>query len=385
MTRAIVQIGGPFAALLLLVAAFFAYEPLRKPFGGTPPPIEELTVERTVLDENGIALRVRAGGTEPVSIAQVQVDSAYWRFTQDPPGALPRLSGAWISIPYPWVEGETHKIVFITRTGLTFEHEIEVAWPTPKVDAEALGRLTLAGLFLGVLPVALGMLFYPALKSGGAVAFQFAMALTVGLLAFLLVDTLSSALEIAGRAAPGLKSALLVWIIAALACLLLWGLTRWRGQEFTPLGLAASIAFAIGVHNLGEGLAVGSAFATGAAALGGFLLLGFTLHNVTEGVGIIAPLLERRPQLSILAGLACLAGLPAVLGLWLGAFAYTNHWAAFALALGVGAILQVIIEVGLLLRRQIGQQSQSRAYPVVFGGLILGVAMMYLTGLLVEI
>jgi zinc transporter, ZIP family len=92
-----------------------------------------------------------------------------------------------------------------------------------------------------------------------------------------------------------------------LSCLLLWGLTRWRGQDFTPLGLAASIAFAIGVHNLGEGLAVGSAFATGAAALGGFLLLGFTLHNVTEGVGIIAPLLERRPQLSILAGLACLA------------------------------------------------------------------------------
>jgi ZIP family zinc transporter len=108
---------------------------------------------------------------------------------------LPRLSGAWISIPYPWVEGETHKIVFVTRTGLTFEHEIEVAWPTPKVDAEALGRLTLAGLFLGVLPVALGMLFYPALKSGGTVAFQFAMALTVGLLAFLLIDTLSSALE----------------------------------------------------------------------------------------------------------------------------------------------------------------------------------------------
>jgi zinc transporter, ZIP family len=145
MTRAIVQIGGPFAALLLLIAAFFAYEPLRKPFGGTPPPVEELTVERTVLDDSGIALRVRAGGTEPVSIAQVQVDGAYWRFIQDPPGALPRLSGAWISIPYPWVEGETHKVIFVTRTGLTFEHEIEVAWPTPKVDAEALGRLTLAG------------------------------------------------------------------------------------------------------------------------------------------------------------------------------------------------------------------------------------------------
>jgi len=383
MSRAIVQIAGPFAALFLLIAAFFAYEPLRKPFGGEPPPMEELTVERTVLDESGIALQVRAGGTGSVSIAQIQVDGAYWRFAQDPPGALPRLSVAWISIPYPWVEGETHKILFVTRTGITFEHEIEVAWPTPRVDTQSFGRLTLAGLFLGVLPIALGMLFYPALKSGGSIAFQFALALTLGLLAFLLVDTLSNALEIAEKAAPGLKSGLLVWIVAALSSLLLWGLAHWRGEGFTSLGLAASIAFAIGVHNLGEGLAVGSAFATGAAALGGFLLLGFTVHNVTEGIGIVAPLLKRKPSLLVLAGLVCLAGLPAVLGLWLGAFAFTNHWAA--LALGAGAILQVTIEIGLLLRQQIGPKSQSRDYPVILGGLIVGVAIMYLTGLLVEI
>jgi zinc transporter ZupT len=385
MTRTIAQIGGPLAALLLLVAVFFAYEPLRRPFGGTPPPVEKLTVERTVLDENGIALKVRADGTEPVSIAQVQVDGAYWQFAQDPPGAVPRLASAWIKIPYPWVEGETHKILFVTRTGLTFEHEIAVAWPTPKVDATAVWRLTLAGIFLGVVPVALGMLFYPALKSGGKMAFQFAMALTIGLLAFLLVDTLEGALEAAGQAAPGLNSAILVWIVAGLASLLLWGLAHWKGEGFTGIGLATSIAFAIGVHNLGEGLAVGSAFATGAAALGGFLLLGFTLHNVTEGVGIIAPLLERRPSLGILAGLACLAGLPAILGLWLGAFAFSSYWAALALAIGAGAILQVIIEVGLLLWNQIGGGDRTKAYVVIFAGLLVGVALMYFTGLLVQI
>ena len=385
MTRTIAQIGGPLAALLLLVAAFFAYEPLRKPFGGAPPPVEVLTVERTVLDENGIALKVRADGTEPVTIAQVQVDGAFWQFTQDPQGAVPRLASVWVRIPYPWVEGETHKILFVTRTGLTFEHEISVAWPTPKVDAKAIWRLTLAGIFLGVVPVALGMLFYPALKSGGKMAFQFAMALTIGLLAFLLVDTLEGALEAAGQAAPGLKSAILVWIVAGLASLLLWGLAHWKGEGFTPLGLATSIAFAIGVHNLGEGLAVGSAFATGAAALGGYLLLGFTVHNVTEGVGIIAPLLERRPSLAILAGLACLAGLPAISGLWLGAFAFSSYWAALALAIGAGAILQVIIEVGLLLWNQIGGGDRTKAYAVIFSGLLVGVALMYLTGLLVQI
>lgn len=384
MTRAIAQVGGPLAALLLLVAIFFAYEPLRKPFGDAPPPVEVLTVERTVLDENGIALRIRADGTKAVSIAQVQVDGAYWQFTQDPPGALSRLASAWISIPYPWVEGETHKVVFVTRTGLTFEHEIEVAWPTPRVGAKEIGRLTLGGLFVGVLPVALGMLFYPALRSGGALAFKFALALTIGLLAFLLVDMLDEALEIAERAAPGLNSGLLVWVVAGLSCLLLWGFARWGGAPLTGVALATSIALAIGLHNFGEGLAIGSAFASGAAALGGYLLLGFTLHNVTEGIGIVAPLLDRRPRLTLLAGLACLAGLPAVPGMWFGAFAFSSHWAALALALGAGAILQVMIEVGLLLRRELAGDS-TRGYPVTFAGLAAGVALMYATALLVPV
>lgn len=384
MTRTIAQIGGPLAALLLLVAVFFAYEPLRKPFGGAPPPVEVLTVERTVLDENGIALKVRADGTEPVTIAQVQVDGAYWQFTQDPQGAVPRLASAWVRIPYPWVEGETHKILFVTRTGLTFEHEIEVAWPTPQVGMTEIGRLTLGGLFVGVLPVALGMLFYPALRAGGALAFRFALALTIGLLAFLLVDMLEEALEMAGRAAPGLNSALLVWVVAALSCLLLFGLARLGGAPLAGVALATSIAFAIGLHNLGEGLAIGSAFASGAAALGGYLLLGFTLHNVTEGIGIVAPLLDRRPRLTLLVALACLAGLPAVLGMWLGAFAFSSHWAAIALAVGAGAILQVIIEIGLLLRRDLAGNSAS-GYPITFAGLAAGVAVMYVTALLVPV
>lgn len=383
MTRTALQIGGPLTALVLLVALFFTYEPLRRPIGGTPPPVEQLTVERTVMDQNGIHLQVRADGTEPVSIAQVQVDGAYWQFTQDPSGPLRRLAAAWITIPYPWVKGETHHVTFITRTGITFEHEIEVAWPTPQLGAAELGRLTMAGLFLGVLPVALGMLFYPALRAGGAQAFRFAMALTLGLLGFLLVDTLREALEIATGAAPGLRAVLLVWLVSALTFLVLWGIARRSGGPLQGVALATSIAVAIGLHNLGEGLAVGSAFAAGAAALGGFLLLGFTLHNVTEGVGIAAPLLDRRPSIPLLGALALLAGLPAVLGIWMGAFAYASHWAAIALGVGAGAILQVIVEVGLLLRTRIPTEAPGSAYAMILAGLAAGVAVMYVTALLV--
>ena len=151
------------------------------------------------------------------------------------------------------------------------------------------------------------------------------------------------------------------------------------------LGLATSIALGIGLHNLGEGLAIGSAFATGAAALGTFLVLGFTLHNITEGIGIVAPLVETRHRLPTFVGLAALAGLPAVAGVWLGSYAFAPHWAALALAVGAGAILQVVVEVGLLLAApRARSQGGGVATVPATAGLVAGVVVMYATALLVQ-
>lgn len=384
MTRPLTLTLLPLLLIVLVGAAFLASDPLRR-FSDGVPPVEELTVERTVLDENGMALLVRAGGSEPIRIVQAQVDGAYWRFTQDPPGPLPRLTTAWLRLPYPWVQGETHHVVLLSRTGVPFEHTIDVAVPTPtRSNLEALG---LVGLFVGVVPVALGMLFYPALRAGGRTAFDFALALTVGLLLFLLVDTLEEALELAATAAPGLQGPALVWLVAALTAALLLVLGRRHGgRRLEGVPLATAIAFGIGLHNLGEGLAIGSAFATGAAALGTFLVLGFTLHNITEGIGIVAPLIGGRPRLPLFVGLAGLAGLPAVAGVWLGSYAFAPHWAALALAVGAGAILQVVVEVGLLLARRREAPEGARTLPVAAaGGVVTGVAVMYATALLVQV
>ncbi len=383
--RTAFALAAPLLLILAIAAGFLAADPLRSLNSGAPP-VERLTVERHVLDEHGIALLVRAGGAEPMRIAQVQVDSAYWSFTQDPPGALARLSTAWLHIPYPWMMGETHKITMLTRTGVTFEHSIDVAVATP--GSNSMGLLGLVGVFVGVIPVALGMLFYPALRAGGARVFDFTLALTVGLLGFLLVDTLKEALERAAAAAPSLKSVVLVWIVAALAFTLLLVLGRRPGRgghEREGVALATSIALGIGVHNFGEGLAIGSAFATGAAALGGFLVLGFTLHNVTEGIGIVAPLVRTRPRWSVFVGLAALSGLPAIAGIWLGSYAFSPYWAALALALGAGAILQVISDVGGLIIRQARRCGASWATPSAVAGVVLGVGVMYGTALLVPL
>ena len=371
----------PLALIVLIGAAFLVSDPLR-PFSAGVPPVEELTIERTVLDGDGIALLVRAGGSEPMTIAQVQVDGAYWAFTQDPPGPLPRFGTAWLRVPYPWVQGETHGIVLLSSAGVPFEHTIDVAVATP--TRGSLTALGLVGLFVGVVPVALGMLFYPALKAGGRSAFDFALALTVGLLLFLLVDTLEEALELAAEAAPGFHAAAMVWLVAAMTAGLLYAVGRRGGRKLGGLGLAASIALGIGLHNLGEGLAIGSAFATGAAALGTFLVLGFTLHNITEGIGIVAPLVETRHRLPTFVGLAALAGLPAVAGVWLGSYAFAPHWAALAMAVGAGAIFQVVVEVGLLLLRRARSQGGSVATVPATAGLVAGIVVMYATALLVQ-
>lgn len=371
----------PLALLVAIGGAFLAADPLRT-FHMSAPPVEELTVERAVLDGEGIALLVRAGGSEPIRIAQVQVDGAYWEFTQDPAGNLAYLATAWLRIPYPWVVGEAHHVVVLSSLGTAFEYPIDVALASP--GPNSLWALGLVGLFVGVVPVALGMLFYPALRAGGRGVYTFALALTVGLLLFLLVDTLEEALELAAEAAPGFHTGILVWMVATLAALLLLAAGRRGGRDPRGLALATAIALGIGLHNLGEGLAIGSAFATGAVALGSFLVLGFTLHNVTEGVGIVAPLIEERPRLAVFAALAALAGLPAVAGIWLGSYAFAPHWAALALAVGAGAIFQVIVEVGLLLARRTRSEGRGMVNAAAAGGVAAGVVLMYATALLVQ-
>jgi len=189
MRKTLLWIILPLVALAIAIGVFLSSNPL-EPLGVSAPPIEKLTVERTLLDDQGISLFVRASGSEPMQIAQVQVDGAYWNFTQTPPGELPRLQTAWIKLPYPWVRDETHHIRFITNTGIGFDHEIAVAVPTPQISLSRILAYALLGLYIGVMPVALGMLFYPALKQLGGQGMKFILALTVGMLAFLLVDTL---------------------------------------------------------------------------------------------------------------------------------------------------------------------------------------------------
>ncbi|GGX89947.1 metal transporter [Litchfieldella qijiaojingensis] len=374
----------PVVLLGVAIATFLVTEPLSL-LGVSPPPIEQLTVERTVLDEEGIDLKVRATGSEPMHIAQVLVDGAYWRFTQEPAGALGRGTSAWIHLPYPWVEDELHEITFITNTGATFDHTIEVAEATPQASAAQFIGYGLLGLYVGVLPVALGILFRPALQQSGPRGFEFALALTLGLLVFLLVDTLEEGLELGDQAASIFQGHALVWLAALVAFVALMAVGRRHREPPRGLALASYLALGIGLHNLGEGLAIGGSFAAGSAALGTFLVIGFTLHNLTEGIGIAAPLTRERVRWVAWIGLIALAGLPAVLGTWIGAYAYAPHWSALLLGIGAGAILQVMIEVGDFLRRTSIASGGAMISVASISGFTAGIVIMYATAYFVQV
>src|SRR5215216_3211077 len=353
------------------------------------PPGEDLSVQRVSLPtEYEFVLDVRNGGPDPVTLSQVVVNDALWDYRAEPDSTIPRLGSAEVTIPYTWVEGEAYEMKLITSTGTTFDAEVPVAVLTPGFTGETFLRYLLIGLYVGIVPVALGLLWYPFLRRLGRGGMNFVLALTVGLLAFLVVDMWEEARETAAATVGALNAPVLIPLIALLTTGLLIVIghslrRRTKHQEQSPLALSSQIALGIGLHNLGEGLAIGAAFALGEAALGVFLILGFTLHNVTEGIGIAAPLVRDRPRLLHFVGLALLAGGPAILGTWIGAFVYSPFWTTIFLAVGIGAILQVIVEVGRLIWRSQQKAGEPALTWATFGGVAAGIAVMYLTALLV--
>src|SRR5215211_8349674 len=351
------------------------------------PPVEDLTVTRVALPtEYEFVVYVRNGGPDPVTIQQVSVNEALWDFNVEPDATIPSLGSAKITIPYSWVEGEAYGIGMISSTGVTFDAEVPVAVLTPGLSADTFLRYALIGFYVGVVPVTLGLLWYPFLRRLGTAGMNFVLALTVGLLVFLALDTLLEGVEIANELPGAFSGVPMVILVALLTLCGLLGVERlFRREGASRLETSYRIAFGIGLHNLGEGLAIGAAFALGEAALGSFLVIGFTLHNVTEGVGIAAPLTRQRPPLWLFLALGILAGGPAILGTWIGGFAYSPLLAVIFLGIGVGAIFQVIVEVGRLLLKDSAKSKTPALSAPNLGGFTAGVAIMYATALLVSV
>ena len=352
------------------------------------PPVEELAVERTVLEPNRIELSLRNTGPDPVEIAQAFVNDAFVDFGASA-RRIGRLGSETLTLAYPWQEGQPYVVSLVSSTGVVIEHDIPAAVKTPAADGDFFGLMALLGTYVGIIPVVLGMLLLPAMRRFHQRWVRVVLALTVGLLAFLAVDGALEGLELADASGGAFGGTELVFLGAGLAFLALTGLDRYlegrRGRAAATgsrgFQLALMVAIGIGLHNLGEGLAIGSAYAVGELALGAFLVVGFAIHNTTEGIAIVAPLTRERPGLARLLGLGLIAGAPAILGALIGASIDNAELSAFLLGVGVGAIVQVIVQIAPALRDSAGRVlDAANAAAIAAGALAL-----YLTGLLVTV
>ncbi|WP_233568025.1 ZIP family metal transporter [Cohnella faecalis] len=350
-------------------------------------PIEALNVQKIVLTDEGFTLKVLNSGPDEATISQVLVNDAFWNVEFHPSATIGRLAQTEIFIPYGWVEGDPYEIKLITANGLIFSGEVAVAAKTPVPDGNRVAQYALIGFYVGVIPVGLGLLWFPFLRRFSDRGMQAVLALTVGLLFFLVIDTFEEGLEL-GAEAPGVfQGTGLVWFGALLSFLFLLALDQANERKGSASGkkIAYKIAGGIGLHNLGEGLAIGAAFASGEAALGTFLIIGFTLHNITEGIGIASPLLKERPTWRTFLALAALGGGPAIVGTWIGGFVFNDTLAALFFGIGAGAILQVIYVIGKMIVREAGKNGRPAVSWTNFASLTLGIALMYATALFVSI
>ncbi len=386
----------PLVILGAAIAVFVALDAPGLERNGIP--LEEIVVEKTTLRPGEIELTVRNDGPDPVQVEQATVNDGYAGFRQTS-DEIDRLGSSTVTIDYPWIEGQAYEIGLVTATGGVAATAVEIAVETPETDIGFLGLMALVGIYVGVIPVAIGMLWLPWIRSIDPRYVQFLLALTVGLLAFLGVDALLEGTEFAGSGSQAFGGAALVYLGALVAYLALVGVDaklkgrtqREKGAGAGPWRLAFLIALGIGLHNLGEGLAIGSSYAIGSLALGVTLIVGFALHNTTEGLAIVAPVARggeeegesegAATRLRRLVALGLLAGLPAVLGAWIGASAFNPSLAAFMFGLGAGAIAQVIVQIAPSVRDSAGRL----LHPLAVAGLLSGLVLMYVTGLLVSV
>lgn len=386
-TRGSGPLGTVLLALLplgLLVGVLYLIALVGFPATGTVP-VEDLAMERLTLSAGYFTLTVRNVGPEPVTVAQVVVNDMLVTFEGGQ--EIGRLRSDTITVPFEWVEGEPYEVTLITEKAFKFSAGVDAAVVTPEADARTLGTLALLGLYIGAIPVLLGLLWRPLLSRVKPGVLNLFLGITVGLLIFLAADALFEGLEIADELPAVFHAPILLLAGAAGAFgILTWASQRSEGRSSSngegrsaaPLVVATLIALGIGLHNFAEGLAVGGAFALGEVALGAFLVIGFAVHNTTEGLAIVAPLGRTRTSLVTLLGLGLLAGLPTVLGAWIGGLSPSPYLALVFLGIGAGAIFQVSYLID-------AQTKGSLRHGKGLLGVALGVALMYLTSLVIAV
>ena len=379
----------PFVFLVLLIAYIFGPGSDVLDLG---VPLPEITMEKVDFVDSEIHVTVRNTGPIPVEVVMADINDRIQPAAIEPDRFLERYETALVRIPFEWNVAEPYRIGLTIEDGTRFEKEIEAAAPALEPSLELVGFFALIGTYVGIIPVMIGLLWLPFIKRISKQKYHFFLALTAGLLFFLAIDSIEEALDVSEENLAGsFNGVLLVATVIVLSFLGLY----YSGEKLIkraatsrlskPVAIALMISIGIGLHNFGEGLAIGAAVGLGSIAFSTFLIVGFALHNTTEGIAIAAPMsrgkgLVGKAMIVKLAALGLIAGSPAIFGAWIGGFVYSPFTSVIFLAIGAGAIFQVIVVIMKWIRDE-GDKNFSSA--AVVSGFAAGMLVMYLTSILV--
>ena len=373
----------PIVLLAIVIAFLLGPASTFLQFGVVLP---EVSIEKVEFIENEIQATVRNTGPIDVSVALADVNDRIQPAAIEPDSSLKRFETALVRIPFDWNEGQPYEIGVTVDDGTRFTTQVDAAFASLEPDVDLFVFLGMIGFLIGVVPIMIGLLWYPFIKKLGKNAFNFFLAFTMGLLIFLGIDAVLEASEISERHLSSIfNGELLIATVVILSFLSLYGigqkLIKTENLSTLSKGLTISlmIAIGIGLHNLGEGLAVGAAIALGEVALSTFLIVGFATHNTTEGLAIAAPLTNSKAKIAKMVGLGLIAGAPAIFGCWVGGFSFSPLFTLIFLAIGAGAIFQVVISIFQYMK----EKSDLLSNTSLFAGVSVGLIVMYLTSVII--
>ena len=374
----------PFAFVIIMMLYIFGPGGDLLDFGVALP---EVTIEKVDFIDSEIQATVRNTGPIPVQVVMADVNDRIQPAAVEPDGFLERYETTLVRIPFEWNESEPYRIGITIDDGTRFEKEIASAAFALEFTLDLAIFFAIIGTYVGIIPVMIGLLWLPFIKKISKQKYHFFLALTAGLLLFLAIDSIEESVEVSNEnLANSFNGTLLVATVVVLSFLTLYYLgnkivAKADSLNFSkPVAIGLMISIGIGLHNFGEGLAIGAAVGIGSIAFSTFLIVGFALHNTTEGIAIAAPMSRGKLMLGKLAIMGMIAGTPAIFGAWIGGFAYSPFTSVIFLAIGAGAIFQVI----LVLMKWIQKENDGNLSTLsVVSGFAIGMLVMYLTSILV--